>query len=256
MLMGSRLLRLGAHPRGKKAPHRGEIQDGVEKAGPRLFQVAEHRVLDGVADVPLLRHRIDQPERFGLARVDRLAGQHQRHRLHRIDQMRETRGAAEAGMQAEHHLGKAKARAVDRDARLAGQRHFEPAAEAETVNHRDGRDLQAFEAVDHRMGPADRRLDNSGIGGAAEFVDVGAGNEAGCLRRANDNPDRPLAFQRRQHLIQFFDDICRQRIGAGAGAIEQQPRDAVGVAGELEIAIGPGAQAWARVRARDRRERP
>ena len=32
--------------------------------------------------------------------------------------------------------------------------------------------------------------------------------------------------------------LRRQRIGAGAGAVEQQPGDAVAVAGQLEIAIG------------------
>ena len=82
-------------------------------------------------------------------------------------------------MQTEHHFRKAKARALDRDARLAGQCHFEAAAEAETVDHGDGRNLQAFEAVDHRMGAADGDLDRPRIGGAAEFVDVGAGDETG-----------------------------------------------------------------------------
>ena len=160
----------------------------VEQAGPGALQAAEHRILDRIADMPLLRHRIDQPERLRLARIDGLAGQHQRHRLHRIDQTRETRGAAETGMQAEHHFRKAEARAVDRDARLAGQRDFEAAAEAEAVDHRDGRNLQRFEPVDHRMRPADRGLDHVGIGRAAKFVDVGAGDEAGWLRRANDQP--------------------------------------------------------------------
>ena len=144
--------------------------------------------------MPLLRHRIDQPERLGPARVDGLAGQHQRHRLHRIDQTREARGAAEAGMQAEHHLRKAKARAVDRNARLAGQRDFEAAAEAEAVDHGDRRNLQGFEAIDHRMRPADRGLDRARIGRAAKFVDVGAGDEAGFLRRADDQPGRAAGF--------------------------------------------------------------
>ena len=57
--------------------------------------------------------------------------------------MREAHGAAEPGMQAQHHLRKTKTGAVDRDARLAGERDFEPAAEAEAVDHRDGRKFQA-----------------------------------------------------------------------------------------------------------------
>ena len=134
--------------------------------------------------------------------------------------------------------GKAEARAVDRDPRLAGERDFEAAAEAEAVDHGDARNFQVFEAVDHRMRPADGGLDGARIGGAAEFVDVGAGDEAGRLRRADDEAGRPLAFQRGQHGIEFLDHVGRQRIGAGAGAIEQQPGDAVGIARQLEIAIG------------------
>ncbi len=141
-------------------------------------------------------------------------------------------------MQAEHHFRKAKAGAVDRNARLAGERDFEAAAEAEAVNDGDGRNLQTFQAVDHRMGPADGRFDGPRIGRAAKFVDVGAGDEAGLLRRANDESRGPLAFQRREHGVEFLDDVGGQRIGAGAGAVEQQPGNAVGIAGQLEIAIG------------------
>ena len=110
-------------------------------------------------------------------------------------------------MQAEHHFRETEARAVDGDARLAGQRHFEAAAEAKAVDHGDGRNFQAFEAVDHRMGAADRDLDRPRIGGAAEFVDVGAGDETGCFCRADDEPGGPLAFQRRQHRLEFLDQV-------------------------------------------------
>ena len=207
MLMRRGFLGLAAHPGGEQAAHRGKIQDRVQRTGFGALQPAEHRVLDRVADVALLRHRVDQAERFGLARVDGLAGQHQRHRLHRIDQMREARGAAETGMQAEHHFRKAEARAVDGDARRAGQRHFEPAAETEAVDHGDGRNLQRFQPVDHRMRAADLRFHGARIGGAAEFIDVGAGNEAGWFCRADDDARRALAFQRRQHGVELFHHV-------------------------------------------------
>ena len=61
-------------------------------------------------------------------------------------------------MQAQHHLREAEARAVDGDARLAGERDLEPAAEAEAVDHRDRRQLQRFQMIDHRMRGADARL--------------------------------------------------------------------------------------------------
>src|SRR6202012_2526534 len=37
----------------------------------------------------------------------------------------------------------------------------------------------------------------------------------------------------------FFQDFGGKRIGAGASAIEQQPRDAILVARQLEILVGP-----------------
>jgi len=141
-------------------------------------------------------------------------------------------------MQAEEHLGKAEAGAVDRDPRLAGERDFEAAAEAEAVDHGECRDFQAFEAVGHGMGAADRRLDRAGIGGAAEFIDVGAGDEAGGFCGANDEAGRALALQLRQHGIELRQHVGRQRVGATAFAIEQQPGDAVFVPGQLEMAIG------------------
>jgi len=110
-------------------------------------------------------------------------------------------------MQAEHDFRKAKARALDRDAHLAGQRHFQPAAEAKAVDHGNRRHAQGFEAVDHRVRAADRFLDRFGIGGAAEFVDIGAGDEAGSFRGTNDKTGRPLLFQLGEDPVQFSDDI-------------------------------------------------
>ncbi len=238
MFGGSRPCSLATHPVRKEPAYRREVQDRVKEPGPGALQMAEQRVLHGIADVPLLRHAIDQPERFCPARVDGLAGQHQGHRLHRIDETREARGATEAGMQAEHHFGKAKAGAVDRNAGLAGKRDFEAAAEAEAVNDGDGRNLQTFQAVDHRMRPADRGFDRAKISRAAKFVDIGAGDESGLLRRANDQARGPLVFQRRQHSVEFLEDVGGQRVGATAFAVEQQPGNAVGIPRQLEMAIG------------------
>ena len=128
-------------------------------AGTGALQAAEHCVLYGIANMPLLRHGIDQPERLCPSRVDRLAGQHQRHRLHRVDQTGKPYRAAETGMQAEHDFRKAKPRTIDCDPGLAGERYLEAAAEAKAMDHRHRRNLQPFKAVDHRMGPADCRLD-------------------------------------------------------------------------------------------------
>jgi hypothetical protein len=54
-------------------------------------------------------------------------------------------------MQAEHDFRETEARAIDGDAHLAGQRHFEAAAETEAVDDGHRRDLQRLEAIDHRV---------------------------------------------------------------------------------------------------------
>ena len=74
-------------------------------------------------------------------------------------------------MQAEQHLGKAEARVVDRDAVVAGQRDFEPAAEAIAVDHRDGRQRQTVEPVEHRVAARRARASICGrVGDAAKFA--------------------------------------------------------------------------------------
>src|SRR5205085_8776672 len=112
-------------------------------------------------------------------------GQHQRHRLEWIDQVREPRGAAEAGMQAEHDFWEAKAGIVDRDPILADQRDLKTAAKAETVNDGDRRHTETVDAVGHRMRAGHCGLDLLWISGAAELIDIGAGDESGRLRRAD-----------------------------------------------------------------------
>ncbi len=107
-------------------------------------------------------------------------------------------------MQPEHHLRKTEPGIVDGDAHVAGERHLQPAAEAETMNHGDRRNAQFFQAIDHRMGTHHRGLDLVDVAGAAEFVDVGAGNEAGGLGGADHHTGRPLVGDRGDDLVELF----------------------------------------------------
>src|SRR5436305_15282132 len=104
----------------------------------------------------LLSHRIDEPERLRSSRVDGLSGQHELHRLNRVDQAGETHGAAETGVKAEHDLRKAEPRAFDCDSGLARARNFEPTAQAEAMDHRDGRILEPLALIAHRVPPSAR----------------------------------------------------------------------------------------------------
>ena len=114
------------HPRGEEAAHRAEVEKRIRE-GPAAARLRR----PNTASLTAFRTwrscvtASTRPSDLALARVDGLAGQHQGHRLHRIDQMREARGAAEAGMQAEQHLRETEARIVDRDPRLAGRARFQ-----------------------------------------------------------------------------------------------------------------------------------
>ena len=101
-------------------------------------------------------------------------------------------------MQAEHHLGKAEPRVVDGDAVVAGEREFEPAAEAEAVDHRHGRHVQVVEPIDDRVRLRQAGLDIGRVGHVAEFADVGAGDEAVALGGADHQPLGLVALDRRR----------------------------------------------------------
>ena len=66
-------------------------------------------------------------------------------------------------MQAEQHFGKTEARVLDGDPVVAGERDFEPAAQAIAVDHRDGRQRQPVEPVEHRVAARQQRFDRRGV---------------------------------------------------------------------------------------------
>ena len=75
---------------------------------------------------------------------------------------------------------------------------------------------------------------------AAEFADVGAGDEAAGLAERITRPLRRLALDRSQHVVEFGQHVLRQRVGAGALLVEHQPGDAVVVAARAaNAAMGP-----------------
>ena len=155
-------------------------------------------------------------------------------------------------MQSEQHFGETKARAVDSDAVIAGERHLEAAAEAITVDDGNGRQRQAVEPVEYGVTPRQQRFDRRGLGDAAELRDVGAGDEAAGLGRAYNEAPRALSLKLLQHGVEFCEHVRRQRICAGILLVEQQPGDAVFIGSHPPM--GPGTVVLPRFTDRERSE--
>ncbi len=228
------------HARGQQVARRLRVQERADEVLLCPFHLAANGSTHRAAHVALLRHRINQMQRPCPAGAFAAAGQHHGHRLQWIDQPRQPHRATEAGMQAKLHFGKTKARVIDGDSVVAGERHFQPAAEAIAVNDRDRDRRQPVEPVEYGVAARQRCLDLRRIGDATKLRDVGAGDEAGRFGGPDDDARRRLAFEFFQDRVEFGQHVFRQRIGAGVFFVEQEPDGAVLV----------GAHAPMRVRAR------
>ena len=116
------------------------------------------------------------------------------------------------------------------------------------MNDRDGWQRQAVEPVEHRVAARERGLDLCRIGDAAEAADIGARDEAAGFCRADDEPARTIALDLRQRGVELEQHILRQRVGAGAVLVEQQPDDAVRVGAHAPMGPGAGRCRLARCR--------
>src|SRR5579872_7293390 len=116
---------------------------------------------------------------------------------------RQAHRAAKAGMQPKQHFGKAEARVIDGDAIVAGKCEFEPAAEAIAVDDGDGYGAEPIEPVEHRMAACDQRLDFGYVLDAAKLRDIGAGDEAAALGRADHDAARRIGFERLQDGVEL-----------------------------------------------------
>ena len=67
----------------------------------------------------------------------------------------------------------------------------------------------------------------------AELVDVGAGDEAVRLARRDDEALRRIAVEQVERLVELGEHRRAERVGRRAGAVEREPREAVGVAGQV-----------------------
>ena len=212
------------------------------------LQLSGHGAGGGGLDVPLGHDRVEEAERLGAAGAHAAAGQHHGHGFERIDQPRQAHRAAQPRMQAEHDLGKSKRCVLDADAIVAGERDLEPAPEAIAVHDGDRGRGEAIEPVDDRVRLDKARLHRRGVGHAAKLADVGAGDEAFRLGRAQHQALRQIVLEVCQHVVEFGEHVLGERIGAGVRLVEGEPGDAVLVAGEPKVAPGRARALAARER--------
>ena len=184
---------LGTQALGRELASGRAVDDRDEPAAATDLQLAGDCGGGGGFDMALGHHRVDEAERLGTSGAQIAPGQHGAHRLDRIDQPRQAHGAAETGMQPEQHLRQAEECILDCDPVIAGERDFETAAKTVAVNDGDRGHLQLIEPVDQRMRLREARLGGAGVGHGAQLADIGAGDEARGLGRAQHQPFRRIA---------------------------------------------------------------
>ena len=75
------------------------------------------------------------------------------------------------------------------------------------MNDRDRRQRETVKPIEDGVTAPDKSLDFCRVGDAAEFIDIGAGDEAALLGRADDEPRWPILFDFRQSRIELRQHI-------------------------------------------------
>ncbi len=152
--------------------------------------------------------RATRPMRSARLRVERAPGEQQVEGAGQADQARQPRGAAEAGQDAEQHLGQSDlgARLLARDPRIARQRQLDAAAQAHAVDGRDRGHPQRREPPVDRVRAAHQGPHLLGVGERGDGVDVGAGDERAALAAAQHHPAHVrVGLDRRQRRLEGGD---------------------------------------------------
>ncbi len=145
------------------------------------------------------------------------------------DQSRQARTATPAGVDAEHHLGQADLRGVvvGGDAQAAGQCQLGAAAHAGAMDGGDCRAGKACQALEDALAVLDVVEHRAGMRVFDELADVRTHREAGGLGGVDDDALGVLDGETLDEGVQFIEHLARQRIGAGALAVEGEHDDAV-----------------------------
>ncbi len=141
---------------------------------------------------------------------------------------------------AQHHFWQTEARRrlVDDHAVATGERKLEAPAQTEAADERQCRVRRARDALEGIPTALDQRARRPRLMQVAELVDIGAGDEAARLARADHQPTRRIACERIEDFVQLGKRRGRQRIGRGPRLVEDEPRNAVRIPADFPMFQG------------------
>ncbi len=197
---------------------------------------------------------VDQLERQGLCKIDRLALEQHLHCVLRRHDARHALGAAGAGKQPDLDFGQSQTGLgiIGCDAVMARQRQFEAAAERKPVDRGSPRLARGLDAAKHLREPA-ALVEQHLVGGdvalglqhlgilpahALKHRQIGAGAQGFLARGDDDALHRAVGGGLLHDLLEFVDRGLVQHVHRTARRIPRHQRDAVGVGLELEILEG------------------
>ena len=212
-------------------PHERQVQQPFNQRRTFLRWFRCDQFSGRLSPAVFTRDSIDQADPARFVDRDGAAREHDLHRRADATNLNGTYRAAKTGMQTKLDLGQTDNALLicECNAIVEGHRKFETTTHRKAVQRRDS-------GAGQLLDPGEEFLPQSGylvgpIRGVdgRELVDICAHDEAVVLSGVKHQPPWRLRVQAVRQFVQFHQDIARQHIGAGAGRIEPQPDNAVGV---------------------------
>src|SRR5579859_1146789 len=212
-----------------------ELQPPVERslwpASPRASRTLEHHRVD---------HLVQQARTKRPARVQAAPAQDQVQRASQPDQTRQPLRPTPRRYQAKIDLRLAEddIRRVQRDAIVAGERQFQPAAQRCAVDRGDGGARQPGQFVEDRLKPATGRFDLTRVVSGGDELQIGPGDKLACLATRHDQPPQTVVRPRRaDRRPQVLDQRGIDGIDGVIRPIDHDPADPVRA---LDRGLEPG----------------
>ena len=220
---------LDEHRRQHLPRHPGVGQPAHEALLERALRAARGEFARGIDQYRRFHHLVDQSDGARGRCRQGAPGQHHVHCRRCSDQRRQAHAAAPAGIDAELHFRQADAgRGIARCHPIAaGQRELGAAAHAEAMDRGDRGTGQLGQSLEHLLS-APQRVIHRALGiERLELLDVGTGDEAAGLGRADHQTLGRIQCQALEDGVELEQDLLRQRVDRFARAIQRKHDDPV-----------------------------